>query len=71
MLLSRNQNYYSYNNSNRYVPPPTHTRFPQSRKEYRRALKNIENFRNLNRNNNTKVNDIRWQIGFISQIKPY
>jgi predicted transcriptional regulator len=56
-LESRNQNYYSYNNSNRYVPPPTHTRFPESRKEYSRALKNIENFRNLNRNNNTKVND--------------
>jgi transcriptional regulator len=58
---SRNQNYYSYNNSNtnnnRYLPPPNNTCFPESRKEYSRALKNIEYFPNHNHNSNHDDSD--------------
>jgi transcriptional regulator len=48
---NQNKNYY------RYVPPPSNTSFPESRKEYSRALKNIEYFRNRNHNSNHDDSD--------------
>ena len=44
-------------NNNKYLPhtynPNPHTRFEESRKEYKRGLKNLEDFRNLNHNYNS------------------